>query len=280
MSIRLSHDEIVEKTAQLPAFPLVVTHILETIDDDNATLGDLVAHIERDPVITARVVALASSASMKGRHEVKLGDVYTATSLIGMSRLREVVIGTNLAEFARSARVSTFFWEHSVAVGVSAQELARHIGISMDYAFVAGLLHDIGQLWLARFYPQEFQLARKVAEAGIRAMVDAEKDQFGMDHCLLGRYIAECWGLPKPIIDAIYLHHHPDERHPDKLVAVTHVAEVIANALNLGHREGNQVTYLSPSACAMLHMDFTEDLQHMFGRMEARTNYACTIFRK
>ncbi len=280
MSVHLSHGEITEKSKLLPAFPQVVNRILETIDDDNSTLGELVEFIERDPVITARVVALANSASLLGRHEVKLGDVYTATSLIGMEKLREVVVGTSLAEFARSAHVSSYFWQHSVAVGVCAQELAKHAEISTDFAFVSGLLHDMGQLWFARFYPLEFQIARQRAVAGLMTMVEAEQNQFGMDHCLVGRYVGEQWGLPAGILDAIAHHHHPEGDHLEKIVSITHVAEVVSNALNLGHREGNQVSYLSPAACAQLHIDFTEDLQHMFGRMEARAEYACYVFRK
>jgi putative nucleotidyltransferase with HDIG domain len=279
MSIHLTHAEVVEKSKQLPAFPSVVTQILETMDDDNSTLGELVEHIERDPVITGRVVALANSVSMQGRHQVKMGDVYTATSMIGMSKLREVVVGLSMAEFARSAKLATRFWEHSVSVGICAQELAKSVGTSTDFAFVAGLLHDMGQLWLSRFYPTEFALACRDAEAGRMPIVEAEQKYFGLDHCRIGLFVGELWGLPQAVLDAIQYHHHPDAEM-DKLVAVTHVAEVIANALNLGTRSGSQVTYLSSAACSKLHIDFTEDMQHLFGRMDARAEYACWIFRK
>jgi putative nucleotidyltransferase with HDIG domain len=279
MSIRLTRAEVVEKSKLLPAFPSIVTQVLETIDDDNSTLGELVVHIEHDPVITARVVSLANGISMQRRHQVKMGDVYTATSMIGMERLREVVVGLSMAEFARTAKLATRFWEHSVSVGVCAQELAKSVGLSTDYAFVAGLLHDMGQLWLSRFYPAEFAQACQLAEMGKMPIVEAERQKLGLDHCQIGGCIGELWGLPPLVQDAIQFHHHPLPEM-DTLVAVTHVAEVIANALNLGAGTGSQVTYLSAAACEKLHIDFTEDMQHLFGRMEARADFACAIFRK
>jgi putative nucleotidyltransferase with HDIG domain len=278
MSLKLNHAEVLEKARLLPAFPSVITQILETLDDDNATLGQLVEYIERDPVITGRVVALANSASLHGRHQVKMGDVYTATSLIGMSKLREVVVGLSMAEFAKSAKLATRYWEHSVSVGVCAQELAKSVGASPDFAFISGLLHDMGQLWLSRFYPDEFAQACQLADSGKMPIVEAERKVFGTDHCRIGQEVGEFWGLPVGVLDAISYHHHP-EADMDKLVAVTHVAEVISNALNLGDRQGSQVTYLSTLACNRLGIDFTEDMQHLFGRMEAKSEYACWIFR-
>lgn len=281
MATKFSTDEILSKATQLPAFPSVVSHILQTIDDDNATLGDLVKYVERDPVITAKVVAAASAVGLRGHHAVHLGDVYTATSMIGLSRLRELVLQTSLAQFVNK-NGAHHFWQHSVAVGVCAQELARytagHSQVQLDYAWVAGLLHDIGHLWLSRFYPLQFQIALQTADAGLMPLIEAEQFHFGLDHTQIGRVVAEHWKLPGSLVAAIAQHHVPDKGLTDKLVAVTHVAEVLANVLNLGHRQGNQVAYVSPAACALLHLDFADDMQHLFGRIEARTEYAIEVF--
>lgn len=281
MANRISQDEVLSKAAQLPAFPTVVSHILETIDDDNASLNDLVVYIERDPVIAAKVVSAAGAVGLRGHHAVHLGDVYTATSMIGLSRVRELVLQTSLAHFVNK-QGAHHFWQHSVAVGVCAQELARHAAghshVHLDYAWVAGLLHDIGHLWLSRFYPLQFQIALQTADAGLTPLVEAEQYHFGLDHTQIGKMIAEHWKLPIHVIAAIAQHHQPDKGLTDKLVAVTHVAEVLANALNLGHRQGNQVAHLSPVACNLLRLDFSEDMQHLFGRIEARTEYAIAVF--
>lgn len=279
MGVSLSRDEVIGRAACLPAFPRVVSTILATLEDENACVGALVHHVERDPVITARVLSLANSAALHTRPGPAIRDVATATSMIGMARLREIVLAVSLAEFARNGRVSTAFWEHSVAVGVCAQTLAKHVAVGLDHALVAGLLHDIGQLWMARFYPLEFQMVRLAMAERTEDINSVEREYLGLDHCEVGVILAEHWDLPEAIGLAIFHHHAPEPGLAERLVAVTHVAEVIANALDLAGREENQVSALSAAACADLGIDWNEDHNVLFGEIEARSEFACAVFR-
>lgn len=278
MGVHLSRDEVVERAARLPAFPRVVTDILATLDDENATIGALVQHVERDPVITARVVSLANSAALHAYPGSSIRDAATATSMIGIARVREIVLAVSLADFARTSRVSAYYWKHSVAVGVGAQELARHTQVSLDYALVGGLVHDIGQLWMAKFYPLEFQQVKMAVCGGTGDINDVEKAYFGLDHCEVGQALAECWKLPESVAAAIFFHHQPDPGLGEKLVAVTHVAEVLSNALDLTRREENQVAGLSAAACSAIGIDWGQDLRPLLGTIEARSEYACAAF--
>jgi putative nucleotidyltransferase with HDIG domain len=279
MSYHLSQSEIVERASLLPAFPTVVAEILATLDDEQASTATLAEHVQHDPVITARVVAQASSVGNAIHGTARIKDVYTAISLIGQTRTREIVITTHLADFAHSSNLASYFWEHSVAVGFAAQELIQHVTNGTDHALVAGLLHDIGQLWLARFYPLEFQQARIHITNDLRPASSIEKEIFGIDHTQIGAYIAEFWGMPRSIIDAIAQHHIPVEESLQPLVAATHVGEVLVNALDIGRRGGNQVSHISSGACHLLQIDWREDLSHLFGKIEARAATAGTFFR-
>lgn len=278
MPLHLHESEIIDRASLLPAFPAVVNEILQTLDDDNATLGALIHLVSRDPVITARVLSIANSAVMAGRTQRDLRDMQVAVSLIGLSKVREIVLGVSLAEFSRESRMSNYFWEHSLAVGVAAQELARHGHFSADYALVGGLLHDIGQLWMARFYPLEFQMVRMALHNEPEVdVLAAERRYFGIDHCAIGRTLALSWHLPTSVISAIQ-HHHDAQPPADKLVAAVHVAEAIANALDLAHHEEARVVNLSESACDLLEIDWKDDLNYLFGKIEARTRYLSRAF--
>lgn len=279
MALSLSDHEIIERSKSMPAFPRVVTDILATLDDDGATLGSLVNHVERDPVITARILSIANSAAMAGHSGSNVNDVRKAVSLIGLAKIREITLTVSLAEFAHGCRMASYFWEHSVAVGICAMELGRFTHHSADYALVAGLLHDIGQLWMAHFYPLEFQMVRSAISSSNEGINAIERRYFGVDHCHIGRLLATYWGLPQAVVDAIYFHHEPDPGLAEKLVAVIHVAEVLSNALDLTGRDGNLVAHLSGAACGQLGIDWTQDLGSLFGRIEARTEYACRVFR-
>lgn len=279
MSLPLTEKLIIDQAGLLPAFPAVVNDILATLDDDNATLGTLIHYVERDPLITARVLSLATAAANAGHSPRQLRDLHVAVSLIGLSRVREIVLGVSLAEFARDSRMSSYFWEHSVAVGICAQELSRLAHSAPDFGLVAGLLHDIGQLWLARFHPEEFAAVRADVTAGKGDIEDLERQRFGMSHSHVGAVLAIHWRLPASVVAAVRYHHDAGHAAEDKLVAATHVAEVLSNALELTRHESAQVSSLSEAACRLLGINWQEDLGYLFGRIEARTDYACRAFR-
>ena len=279
MRLALKNDQIRSSIARLPAFPKVIGELLADLEDDNASMLTLARHVECDPVVTGRVLSVANRLlRAEGRQEVR--DVYTAVSLIGFGRIRDIVLTTSIAAFARGFQGKRYFWEHSLAVGIGAQELARNAGVSQDLALVAGLLHDIGQLWMAFFHAREFQRVRQMVEVHGEPVCEAEAQVFGMDHCEVGRLVAEHWGLPAEVAGAIYFHHAPATRAAEnRLVALTHLAELISNALDLPWREENQVAHLSSTVSQVLELDWSQDFSPVLGRIEARYRYASVLFQ-
>ena len=134
MPIQLSETEISSRAISLPAFPKIVNEIIQTLDDDNATLGALAHLVETDPVLTARIVSIANSAAMGGRNAGGLRNVHAAISLIGLARVRELALAVSLAEFAKKSQMSAYFWE-LVQVGQRrhpAHRTADHAGQLRD----------------------------------------------------------------------------------------------------------------------------------------------------
>jgi putative nucleotidyltransferase with HDIG domain len=284
MATPLTRDAVLARSAELPAFPRVIENILTTVDDPDANLRVLAAHIEHDPVVTGRVLAIANAAASHRGRQSKVRDVYGATSLIGLARVRELAVTTALASFVNgvvATDLSAGFWRHSVAVGACCGELALYVDskVSADAALIAGLLHDVGQLWLYRFEPEAFHAIWHDALSNAVAIEEVERDCFGVDHSTLGAWLTQSWALPEDIVAAIRHHHAPNAALDKPLVAVAHVAEVLSNALDLGERIENRVTSLSRRACEVLRIDWerTSTLQ-LFGRMEGRSRHLSACF--
>lgn len=277
--LRINEQDIIASMAKLPAFPRVICELMQDLDDDNSSMLTLSRHVQCDPVVTGRILAVANNLlRQEGRNEVR--DVFTAVSMIGFTRIRDIVLATSVAMFAGRFHARSYFWEHSLAVGIGAQELARKVGVNQDHALVAGLLHDIGQLWMAYFHPLEFQHVRLRVEVHGEPVCLAETQQFGLHHCEVGRCVASQWGLPQEVCGAIYSHHAPDaEAGANKLIALTHLAELIANALDLPRREENQVSTLENAVSQALNLDWSQDFSPLLGRIEARYRYASPLFR-
>lgn len=282
-SFLLDRETVLAHSAELPVFPRVVHEILATIDDPDANLKVLSGYIQQDPVASARVISLANAAAIRsGRHD-SIGNVFAAISMIGMSRVRELALMSVMTDFMNRIEpgVDRAFWEHSVIVGVCAEELAMFCNqrISSSEALVAGLLHDVGQLWLMRFERQASGAAWISALLKNIPVDVAEHARFGAGHPEIGAWLAEDWRLPQAVVGAIRGHHAPAGEIPEGLSAIVHVAEVLSNGLDLAGREENRVSYLSAGACARLGIVWDRTVRPLFGRMEGRARHAAAFFQ-
>ena len=279
----LTPEMVIQGSQSLPCFPAIITSILAALADPDGDFDLLVRAIGRDPIISARVLSVANTAALRGTRDGPVSDIALAVALVGVDRVRHITLISSLGTFVAGAGRSAMhasFWQHSVTVGVCCEELAEHTiaQVSTAAALVAGLLHDVGQLWLFNFNPQAAQACWREARA--RAIdVDAlEQAHFGVGHCAIGTWLAESWHLPGPIVAAIGGHHQPDTALDIGLVPLVHVAEVLSNALDLTGSTETRVTHLSSAACERLGLDWGDDVRTLFGRIDARSHQANAFF--
>jgi HD-like signal output (HDOD) protein len=282
-ALPIDRQQVIEHSDALASFPRAVSEILATIDDPDGNLRVLVGCINHDPIIAARVLSVANRAAARSRRDSDVTDIYTATSLIGMTRVREITLISSLKNFVSnmiSDEHGVRLWSHSVGVGVCCEEIGAHIEatISIDSSLIAGLLHDIGQFWFQAIEPDAFRACRLEASERNVSIEQVELAHFGVDHATVGRWLAEHWQLPKDICAAIGGHHAPDSVADGFLVPLVHVAEVLSNALELSGGDANHVSYVSNAACKKLGLVWNEDSQALFGRIEARAQHANAFF--
>ena len=264
---------------QLPAFPAVVLKILKTVDDPDACLTVLTQYIEQDAVVAGRVLSLANRAAFNTHGAEPISDVFTAISLVGLSRVRETAVSSSLAGFLNDmvpTQAEKKTWAHSIATAACGVEVAgfTDVDVGIDASLIACLLHNVGRLWLQCFEPERLAAAVQDAAAQGLPMDVAERAQFGVAHGTIGAWLAHAWGLSKGIVTAIEHHHAPDAALAEPLVAVVHVSEVLANALDLTGGTQGRVTWLSAPCCRLLGLDWGPSAQSLFGRIEARSRHA------
>lgn len=268
----VNRSDVVEGRDLLPSFPRVVEDVLRTLDDPEANVALLVGHVSHDPTLTARVLAEANAIARRRKDGATVRDLYTATAMLGLARLRQLTLLANLTDFMRGIEVPEMFsafWKHSVATSVAAQLLALRVGQPVDAAIIGGLLHDIGRLWLYRFRPQDYAELWRDFLAGKQALSVLEQERLGVDHAAIGGWLAESWNLPAPICVAIGHHHKPEAVRLDMLVALIHVSEVVSNALDLGQGHGERVGHVSRACCSLLKIHWDDADENLMGRIDA-----------
>jgi HD-like signal output (HDOD) protein len=129
-------------------------------------------------------------------------------------------------------------WRHSLAVAAMAKGIARAEQAppkSIDHAFMAGMLHDVGKLILAANIPDPYHAALAMAKQKAMPPQDAERMFLGATHAEVGAYLLGLWGLPDSIVIATALHHRPRAQAENSFSPL--IAVHAANALEHGLRD-------------------------------------------
>lgn len=270
----LTLNQALARADRLPALPQIVFRILDDLADEGANVETLSEHIVSDPAVVARLLAAANSAGVAhGKH---VTSVRQALLLLGVARVRGIVTATAIID--RYAHIPGFdsqrLWRHSLGVAICARQIAEHAGLNPDIAYVAGLLHDIGQLLLYAVDPRTYGDVLQLCAGRDLAVSDAEREVFGIEHAEVGAELARRWRLPGDIADAIVGHHASDDSPPvTEMGDAVHIAEVLSHALELGidpcTDRPMRVPPLSELACARMGIDWP-GFAVRFPQIEAR----------
>jgi putative nucleotidyltransferase with HDIG domain len=247
--------EVGRLAKKLPPFPAIVIQLLDMLRDESSTFETLARMARNDPIIAAKILAHANHVR-RLHAQADLTDAFVAASLIGINRLRSIVVTSGMNHFVASVPGGPFLFHHSLAVAIAAQELALYSGQSPDLAYIAGMLHDVGQLCLHMLDEAAFEKVY-MDSIGDGKLVQREAAVFGVDHCEVGAQLATYWNLPQEIHSAI-LSHHDESTVTSTLQAGICLAETMVRALDIPHSPKNWVTILNSHAVAELELDWAD----------------------
>jgi putative nucleotidyltransferase with HDIG domain len=227
--------------------------------------------VSYDQALTAKTLRLANSSSFG--LQVKVTTIQQAITYLGFQTTRNLITAAAVTGCFSSGRCAGFddkaFWRHSIAVAACARALARRMRFNQDYAFTAGLLHDIGRLVLVTAAPQAYT---EVVEWRLRhdgGWQDAERAVLGVDHVEAGMALAGHWNFSDTMRQAIAFHHAPDTPGAGFLAAIVHVANAIVHALDIAGEENERVPRVASVAWDAMGLN-EEAYLHLFRETEVQ----------
>jgi HD-like signal output (HDOD) protein len=186
--------------------------------------------LRTDPVLTIGILRVANSPLFASR--VEITDVRQAVTYLGMDLVRSLAVTTAMRGLigGRPNPLALSFWRHSLAAALTCKHLSREAHIPPEYAYTAGLLHDVGQLGLMRLFPAYSQTVGGAVESG-ESLIGAEARLLGIDHCQAGQWMLSVWKLPLGLQNVAAGHESaPSEAAPDRdLIALVHAGSVAAD---------------------------------------------------
>jgi HD-like signal output (HDOD) protein len=230
----------IDKDFDMPGVPVVLIKILQVIDNDHATAGKLEELILHDPSLSARILRLANSAFYPFRREIRT--ISHAIALLGLDMVRSLAIAVSIFEsftsrVRKAGRHIHQLWVHSFGVGLLAKEVwrPRSTASEAEFAFICGLLHDIGMVVFFRQAPATYSqiFAQEKGDAG-PDISTLEAETYHVTHATLGSVLATRWLLPADLALTIGRHHDPFACDLPIVGAVS-LADILAKEAGIGY---------------------------------------------
>jgi HD-like signal output (HDOD) protein len=191
--------EVSEGSIDLPCFPDVVVRISTALADPDATSDHVVTIVGAEPRLAARILQTANSAAFNSSGK-PLTDLRSAITRLGHQMVHGIAMSYALQQMKNEASLQsivkplTELWNRSIAVASISRIVAARTKVSPDEAFLTGLLHGIGNLYI---------MARAAIHgAGLGAQHAWLELLIGWQ-ASIGKAVLESWGFAEQMCDAV-----------------------------------------------------------------------------
>jgi HD-like signal output (HDOD) protein len=211
--------EIVGKA--LPPFPHTVLELTAILSGPSADVKKAAKLIRTDATLSAQLLRMCSSPLFGLRSRVV--SINQAATLLGADRLRTLVLTTSMVDLAGNGlpqSESARFWRHNFLAALLSEHLAKRTGYSeSEQAYIAGLLHDIGQVPHWMILSEEKAHKKNPPPEKWFDNPSVERDYFGLDHSQLGGHMATSWNFMPSFVDVLVNHHDSERAQHDPYLA-------------------------------------------------------------
>jgi HD-like signal output (HDOD) protein len=248
---------------ELPVFhPIAIKlqHLLETPD---FTMSAVITLANEDQSLAGQILKMANSTVYMGR--VRTETIKDAVIRLGAQQVCNLAMAASQAGLHVSEHpiINGFLqslWQHSHASAVGSRWLARSAGYPQiaDQAYMAGLLHDVGKLYLLKALERLNRLG--VGQAALEK--DLLLEIFAELHIEQGCRLMEHWNMPKVYYNVVANHHDQNFDTTDTVLTVVRLVNTACKVKGIGLVHTPDIDLQEESEAALLQItpDETEDL--------------------
>jgi HD-like signal output (HDOD) protein len=221
--------EVSEGTVDLPCFPDVVIRISTALADPNTTTDHVVTIVGAEPRLAARILQTANSAAFNSSGK-PLTDLRSAITRLGHQMIHGTAMSYAMQQMKNEAALRpiaqplTQLWNKSIAVASICRIVAARTQVSADEAFLTGLLHGIGNLYI---------MARAATHGGGLGNEHPWLDLLAGWQASIGKAVLESWGFAEEMCEAVgeQMDHERRWKHAAGLADVLVASLLLADAL-------------------------------------------------
>jgi HD-like signal output (HDOD) protein len=182
----------------LPSFPEAAARLQHVLSDESVTSERVARVVGSDAGLAARILTMANS-TLLGRGGPTVTDLKVAITRIGYEHIRTAALAYATVQLQRAPELRHIrpylekYWQEGVRVASLAHAMAKESRrVRSDEALLAGLLHNIGKIYILARTP--------IPEDGVVGYDDEVLRDW---YPGIGQALIENWKLPEPIAVAI-----------------------------------------------------------------------------
>jgi diguanylate cyclase (GGDEF)-like protein len=220
---------------ELPTLPTVASEIITLTAREDTTLSDIANLVSKDTALSAKILKVSNSAFYSFAQQIS--SINQAVSILGINAVRSLVLSFSFLTMKGGKKKVHFnferFWKNSLASAVASKLIMERVkGADTEEIFICGLLQNLGELILARTFPERYdEVLAKISEEQYDAL-NAEEYTFGTSHPTIGYEVAKNWGFPEVLLLPILYHHDPSQyKGGNEKIEVTCKASYLSDLL-------------------------------------------------
>jgi putative nucleotidyltransferase with HDIG domain len=218
-------------------FHVVAIRLQQVLHKPNFSIDEVTQLITADQGLSSQVLRVANSAFYAGLSKVT--NIREAIVRLGSQEVANIAMMATQADVYRStdplfsATMQTL-WQHALGCAVAAKWLAAKVGYATmaQEAFLAGLLHDVGKLFLLKVV-EELSTSGRLQIPMSASLINEVLNSM---HVEQGYTLMKRWNMPELYSDIVRDHHLPDLPGGNTLLAIVRLVNLCCNKLNIGMR--------------------------------------------
>jgi HD-like signal output (HDOD) protein len=204
-------SEYANNAGNILVLPDAVMQIKQLIDSDAASSSNLAELISFDPALTVQLLKIANSALYNFPN--KIDSVAKSVQVIGTRSVYNLVLAYGVANAFEKSDLSAMnvdlYWDQSVNCAILSKYFADKLSIAgSERLFVAGLLHNIGELVVYQLTPDIASRCRDFNANLSPAAIQYKT--LGFTYADVGAALIKLWGIPEGIWGPIENLHNSD----------------------------------------------------------------------
>jgi putative nucleotidyltransferase with HDIG domain len=235
-----------------PVVPKVFHDLQKEIKNQSSNADKLGAVIERDPVISLRLISIANSPVYRGLQEIT--NVRNALPRLGLKETLNIVFGIANKDLYVSDRAQfkilmDKMWVHSLATAYAAKLLAQKLSLKdPDSLFMMGLIHDVGKTVLLKAFSDEMAAKSYNLDAIVANIAEA--------HLSVGAMLIKRWGFSQHVINTV-VHHEGGDYTEDtaREILVVNLANMLTRTLGYSLYPEEDLDFSGLAAVKLLKID-------------------------